>query len=365
MSAGVQPCHRPAEAGSERASHPTTPSPARARRSPCPAARSYTRASWLLPRALSPLIPVFLLATVYWGLGSKLDAAHVTSIAGAAAGVGEPAGRCWGGPTQAAAAPRGLPTFSHPFSCRAAVLFMSVTSSAYGSMGLVPTLVQERAVYLVRRGAKSVGRRRAASCWLASWVCLGGLQGCRRQPGRLLTSCLIPTHLQRERADGLYAPHTYLVRPGRPGWRGAGLAPSPGGRPASPASSLQTGCPPTEPFALLPPHHSPSPPIRPTPPPTAPPQLFKVLEEFGVPLAVSAPYCLAVWYAVSLQGSFLLYWLAYLVTTAVALGARRGRAGLPAVVAGPRGRLVEGCAGRQAQLIARPPARAALMSMPW
>ncbi|KAI7843801.1 hypothetical protein COHA_002699 [Chlorella ohadii] len=61
--------------------------------------RGYSRPSWLLPRALSPLIPVFLLATVYWGLGNNIDVAHVTSIAG--------------------------------------VLFMWTTSAAYGSMGLM------------------------------------------------------------------------------------------------------------------------------------------------------------------------------------------------------------------------------------
>lgn len=45
-----------------------------------------------------------------------------------------------------------------------------------------------------------------------------------------------------------------------------------------------------------------------------------MLEELGVPLAVSAPYCLAVWFAVALQGSFLLYWLVWSVTTAAAIG---------------------------------------------
>lgn len=47
-----------------------------------PSVRGYSRPGWLLPRALSPLIPVFLLATVYWGLGNNIDVAHVTSIAG-------------------------------------------------------------------------------------------------------------------------------------------------------------------------------------------------------------------------------------------------------------------------------------------
>ncbi len=50
------------------------------------AVRGYSRPSWLLPRALSPLIPVFLLATVYWGLGNNIDVAHVTSIAGVSGG---------------------------------------------------------------------------------------------------------------------------------------------------------------------------------------------------------------------------------------------------------------------------------------
>jgi hypothetical protein len=74
-----------------------------------PAARAYSRPSWLLPRALSPLIPAFLLVTVsgcmnskvpaqsaarltfhlpgwqvYLNIGNKLDAQHATSIAGAA-----------------------------------------------------------------------------------------------------------------------------------------------------------------------------------------------------------------------------------------------------------------------------------------
>ena len=46
-----------------------------------------------------------------------------------------------------------------------------------------------------------------------------------------------------------------------------------------------------------------------------------MLEELGVALAVSAPYCVAVWFAVDLQGSFVLYWLVYVVTTSVATGA--------------------------------------------
>ncbi|PRW55890.1 P-loop containing nucleoside triphosphate hydrolase [Chlorella sorokiniana] len=87
--------------------------------------RGYSRPVWVLPRALSPLIPVFLLATVYWGLGNNIDVLHVTSIAG--------------------------------------VLFMWTTSAAYGSMGLMPTIIEERAVFL------------------------------------------------RERADGLYTPATYLL----------------------------------------------------------------------------------------------------------------------------------------------------------
>ncbi|KAL4425098.1 hypothetical protein ABPG77_010412 [Micractinium sp. CCAP 211/92] len=87
--------------------------------------RAYTQKDWLLPRIIAPFIPVFLLVTVYWSVGDDLDAAHATSIA--------------------------------------AVLFMATTSAAYGSMGLVPTLVAERAVYL------------------------------------------------RERADGLYLPITYLL----------------------------------------------------------------------------------------------------------------------------------------------------------
>ena len=53
-----------------------------------PSVRGYSRPGWVLPRALSPLIPVFLLATVYWGLGNNIDVAHVTSIAGVSAGGG-------------------------------------------------------------------------------------------------------------------------------------------------------------------------------------------------------------------------------------------------------------------------------------
>ncbi|KAL4431069.1 hypothetical protein ABPG75_006325 [Micractinium tetrahymenae] len=87
--------------------------------------RAYTQKDWLLPRIISPFIPVFLLVTVYWSVGDDLDAVHATSIA--------------------------------------AVLFMATTSAAYGSMGLVPNLVAERAIYL------------------------------------------------RERADGLYLPVTYLL----------------------------------------------------------------------------------------------------------------------------------------------------------
>lgn len=83
-------------------------------------------------------------------------------------------------------------------------------------MGLVPTLVQERAVYLVRAWVAAVtwlatARARAGSCW--------------PDPCSLLPS---PTP-QRERADGLYTPATYLVRRGRArGQQQAGQGPLPG-----------------------------------------------------------------------------------------------------------------------------------------
>jgi hypothetical protein len=54
---------------------------------PClSAVRAYSRPIWLLPRAVSPALPVFLLVSVYWGLGDELDVLHVTSIAGKGGG---------------------------------------------------------------------------------------------------------------------------------------------------------------------------------------------------------------------------------------------------------------------------------------
>lgn len=44
---------------------------------------------------LSPLVPVFLLATVYWGLGNDLDVTHITSIAGVSNCCRQP--RWWAG----------------------------------------------------------------------------------------------------------------------------------------------------------------------------------------------------------------------------------------------------------------------------
>ena len=55
--------------------------------------RAYSRPIWLLPRAVSPALPVFLLVSVYWGLGDELDVLHVTSIAGK--GGGEWVGQGW------------------------------------------------------------------------------------------------------------------------------------------------------------------------------------------------------------------------------------------------------------------------------
>lgn len=132
---------------------------------PPPAARAYTQPAWLLPRALSPAIPVFLLATVYWSIGDELDAEHATSIAGRraaararlasqhpalAAHLCQPARlpACQPASLPLPARQPACPPASACLPLPAAVLFMVSTSCAYGSMGVLPTLVAERAVFL-------------------------------------------------------------------------------------------------------------------------------------------------------------------------------------------------------------------------
>ena len=103
--------------------------------------RAYTRPIWLLPRAVSPALPVFLLVTVYWGLGDELDVLHVTSIAGKGGrregkgrGCQWPVGRSGGGRHMHA----GVRPWAHhhsssfPASPCAGILFMSNVSTAYG-----------------------------------------------------------------------------------------------------------------------------------------------------------------------------------------------------------------------------------------
>lgn len=87
------PACRPARPSSGRkrgahcARHAAEPSLSRpARLAICPAGRAYAQKDWLLPRIISPFIPVFLLVTVYWSVGDDLDTAHATSIAGRLSG---------------------------------------------------------------------------------------------------------------------------------------------------------------------------------------------------------------------------------------------------------------------------------------
>jgi hypothetical protein len=52
-------------------------------------------------------------------------------------------------------------------------------------------------------------------------------------------------------------------------------------------------------------------------------QAYKVGEEETVAAAVSVPACALVFYLVRLQGSFLLFWLIYLVSVSISVGACR------------------------------------------
>lgn len=147
---------------------------------------------------------------------------------------------------------------------------MWTTSAAYGSMGIMPQLVAERAVYL------------------------------------------------RERSDGLYTPATYLAselagqRGRRRGcgvrWQAVGGTAGCGWQ-----GSLQPD------LLMSRPHPSPLFIFHP-----CQPQAYKLLEELGVSLGVSLPYAIAVWFIVDLQGSLALFWLVGAATTAIAIGAQRG-----------------------------------------
>lgn len=48
-------------------------------------------------------------------------------------------------------------------------------------------------------------------------------------------------------------------------------------------------------------------------------QVFKLTEELAVAIVASVPYSLLVFYLVSLQGSFVLFWLVYVVSISVSV----------------------------------------------
>jgi hypothetical protein len=53
--------------------------------------------------------------------------------------------------------------------------------------------------------------------------------------------------------------------------------------------------------------------------------VFKFSEEVVVALTASVPYSLLIFFLVRLQGSFLLLWLIYVISMAIAIGEAGGR----------------------------------------